>query len=349
MLSPSGGGLILYQAYGNLYAVTEKKQKGRPDTKSKKTKLSCKWKLYTDGAASSDGSGAGLMLIDLKGKEYTYALRFRFETKNNEAEYEALLAGLRIAQDIEIVCLAIFVDFQLLVNQIKGTYAAEQPTIREYLQKTKEQAGFDDLFEHLTKEVLVKVLSKRSIEEKEILQVETKEEESWMTPIHEYLEQSAIRKIAENSVITAGSVWSFSHWGVNILGPFPIAPGDAAWKLMNISMSNWLDVHTRYGVDDIAQILWVHRTLPRNSQKETPFSLTYGSESIIPIFKNNFAKDDRGRIKEVDKRREIKEVASIEEAYYRNKLRMHHNERSGHSTYMIGDFVLLSQNNTRSP
>ncbi|GKF49322.1 reverse transcriptase domain-containing protein [Tanacetum coccineum] len=67
-------------------------------------------------------------------------------------------------------------------------------------------------------------------------------------------------------------------------------------------------------VDDIAQVLWVHRTLPRNSQKETPFSLTYGFEAIIPIFENDVAKDDRGRIKEVDKRRGSKEIASIEEA-----------------------------------
>ncbi|GKC99244.1 reverse transcriptase domain-containing protein [Tanacetum coccineum] len=55
------------------------------------------WKLYNDGASSPDGAGAGLMLIDSAGKEYTYALRFEFETTNNEAEYEALLAGLRIA------------------------------------------------------------------------------------------------------------------------------------------------------------------------------------------------------------------------------------------------------------
>ncbi|GJV09352.1 reverse transcriptase domain-containing protein, partial [Tanacetum coccineum] len=87
-----------------------KETKGRPDTKSKKTKLSCKWKLYTDGAASFDGSGAGLMLIDLEGKEYTYALRFGFKTTNNEAEYKALLAGLRITQDMEITSLAIFID-----------------------------------------------------------------------------------------------------------------------------------------------------------------------------------------------------------------------------------------------
>ncbi|GKG42852.1 reverse transcriptase domain-containing protein, partial [Tanacetum coccineum] len=50
------------------------------------------WKLFTDGASSSDGSGAGLILINPEGKEYTYALRFEFETTNNEAEYEALLA-----------------------------------------------------------------------------------------------------------------------------------------------------------------------------------------------------------------------------------------------------------------
>ncbi|GJT48350.1 reverse transcriptase domain-containing protein [Tanacetum coccineum] len=72
--------------------------------------LSNEWKIYTDGTSSSDGAGARLMLIDLAGKEYTYALRFEFETTNNEAEYEALLVGLRIAQEMEIKKVAIFLD-----------------------------------------------------------------------------------------------------------------------------------------------------------------------------------------------------------------------------------------------
>ncbi|GKG62706.1 reverse transcriptase domain-containing protein, partial [Tanacetum coccineum] len=46
----------------------------------------------------SDGLGARLMLISPEGKEYTYALWFEFETTNNEAEYDALLAGLRICR-----------------------------------------------------------------------------------------------------------------------------------------------------------------------------------------------------------------------------------------------------------
>ncbi|GJY79263.1 reverse transcriptase domain-containing protein [Tanacetum coccineum] len=55
------------------------------------------WKLYTDEASNKHGSGAGLILIDPDGAEYSYALRLNFANSNNDAEYEALLAGLRIA------------------------------------------------------------------------------------------------------------------------------------------------------------------------------------------------------------------------------------------------------------
>ncbi|GKA67593.1 reverse transcriptase domain-containing protein [Tanacetum coccineum] len=117
----------------------DKKKTARTmETKLESTKLSNVWKLYTDGASSSDGSGAGLMLINLEGKEYAYALRFKFKTTNNEVEYEALLARLQIAKEMEIESLEIFADSQLMVNQIKGAYEAKQPTIKEYLKRTKE-------------------------------------------------------------------------------------------------------------------------------------------------------------------------------------------------------------------
>ncbi|GJZ86046.1 reverse transcriptase domain-containing protein [Tanacetum coccineum] len=47
---------------------------------------------------------------DSYSKEYTYALRFEFETTNNEAENKALLAGLWIAQEMKIAKVAIFLD-----------------------------------------------------------------------------------------------------------------------------------------------------------------------------------------------------------------------------------------------
>ncbi|GKD28287.1 reverse transcriptase domain-containing protein [Tanacetum coccineum] len=160
------------------------KEISKVGTKKEGAKLENMWKLYTDGASSSDGSGAGLMLISPEGKEYTYTLRFEFETANNEVEYEALLAGLRIAREMEIKILAIFVDSQLIANRVKGLFEARQPTIKQYLKKTKEiLMDFDTYsmehlrrnqnkkantlsklasmtFEHLTKEVLVEVIAK---------------------------------------------------------------------------------------------------------------------------------------------------------------------------------------------
>ncbi|GKB64814.1 reverse transcriptase domain-containing protein [Tanacetum coccineum] len=202
-----------------------RKEVGRKmDTKLEEMKPSYEWKVYTDGTSSSDGSGAGLMLIDPKGKECTYALRFEFETTNNEA----LLAGLRIAQEMEIVNLAIFVDSQLLVNQMKGIYAAKRN------QKKKVDALIklaSMTLEHLTKEVLVEVLTRRSIEEKEVLQVETKEEESWMTPIHEYLLSSLLpedskvsRKIrikAPQYKLIRGSLYKKSFYRPWLLCTYP--------------------------------------------------------------------------------------------------------------------------------
>ncbi|GJY30851.1 reverse transcriptase domain-containing protein [Tanacetum coccineum] len=56
------------------------------------------WTLYMDEASSLKGVGADLVLIDPTGMEYTYAIRLNFPSTNNEAEYEAFLAGLRIAE-----------------------------------------------------------------------------------------------------------------------------------------------------------------------------------------------------------------------------------------------------------
>ncbi|GJZ09335.1 reverse transcriptase domain-containing protein [Tanacetum coccineum] len=76
--------------------LLEKPNKNRPDTPVVETP-SVPWTLFTDGSSCVDGSGAGLILTSPKGTEFTYALRFQFTASNNEAEYEALIAGLQIA------------------------------------------------------------------------------------------------------------------------------------------------------------------------------------------------------------------------------------------------------------
>nr|KYP44032.1 Retrovirus-related Pol polyprotein from transposon 17.6 [Cajanus cajan] len=58
------------------------------------------WTLHVDGSSNSQGSGAGVILEGPRGITLEQSLRFRFKASNNQAEYEALLAGLRLAEDM---------------------------------------------------------------------------------------------------------------------------------------------------------------------------------------------------------------------------------------------------------
>nr|GEV33699.1 reverse transcriptase domain-containing protein [Tanacetum cinerariifolium] len=58
--------------------------------------------LFINRSYCVDGFGSGLILTNPKGTKFTYALRFKFNATNNEAEYEALIAGLRITEQIRI-------------------------------------------------------------------------------------------------------------------------------------------------------------------------------------------------------------------------------------------------------
>ncbi|GKB82058.1 reverse transcriptase domain-containing protein [Tanacetum coccineum] len=141
------------------------------------------WTLFMDGASSVKGSGAGLVLIGPSGVEHPYALLLTFDNTNNEAEYEALLAGLRIARGTNIQKLEAKVDSKLVTSQINGNYVANNDSMMKYLAKAKgyiacfksfsiknilrnQNQKADVLsklasvaFNHLTKEVLVKVLN----------------------------------------------------------------------------------------------------------------------------------------------------------------------------------------------
>ncbi|GJY04561.1 reverse transcriptase domain-containing protein [Tanacetum coccineum] len=163
--------------------------------------------LFTDGTSSLKGSRVGLVLIDPSGVEHTYALRLTFDSTNNKAEYEALLAGLRITRRMNIQKLEAKVDSKLVTIQINGNYIASCDNMMKYLAKAKEYISCfkcfsiksilrnqnqkanvlskptSVAFNHFTKEVLVKVLNERSTEVKEVNTVVEEERDNWMTPI----------------------------------------------------------------------------------------------------------------------------------------------------------------------
>lgn len=58
------------------------------------------WTLYVDGSSNALGCWAGLVLICPNNVVLEYAPHFKFHASNNVVEYEALLAGLRLAKYI---------------------------------------------------------------------------------------------------------------------------------------------------------------------------------------------------------------------------------------------------------
>ena len=83
-----------------------------PDTEVAKmmidqTKKDFRWKLYVDGSSNTHGSGARIVVTTPEGDSVECALRFDFKATNNQAEYEALIAGLKVctalgADEIEV-------------------------------------------------------------------------------------------------------------------------------------------------------------------------------------------------------------------------------------------------------
>ncbi|GAV81691.1 RVT_3 domain-containing protein, partial [Cephalotus follicularis] len=78
-------------------------------------------------------SGAGLVLTSPDGWNLEYDLRFGFKATNNEAEWEALIAGLTIAKQLEVQKLEASSDSQLVVGRVSGEYEAREDTMAKYL------------------------------------------------------------------------------------------------------------------------------------------------------------------------------------------------------------------------
>ena len=73
-----------------------------PPGDEQQAELSATWMLYVDGFATSESSGAGLTVVSLEGHVHEHALKFVFKASNNEAEYEALLAGMDLCYTLGV-------------------------------------------------------------------------------------------------------------------------------------------------------------------------------------------------------------------------------------------------------
>ena len=99
----------------------------------------------------------------------------------------------------------------------------------------------------------------------------------------------------------------------------------------------------------MAHVLWTYRTTPRRSTGETPFSMTYGAEAVIPL-EVNFPTQrttafcpsaNNGLLeKSLDLIEERRESAMVQLAHYQQKLKQGYDAKVKLRPLALGDLVL---------
>ena len=182
------------------------------------------WKLSVDGASNAQGSGAGLILTSPEGIDIKYALRFGFRASNNEAEYEAVIAGLNLAHSLEVDQLEVYSESQLVVRKIEDTYEAKSGGMILYLRKVRDL---------LKKFVLVQVKHVPRAENSRAdalakLAIASQEDLSSSTPV-EYLAEPSIDLFdVQVTQIRSEPNWMDPIWNYIIDGCLPDDPKEAA-------------------------------------------------------------------------------------------------------------------------
>ena len=98
------------------------------------------WLLHVDGTSSKQGSGIGICLTSPTGEILEQSFRLEFHASNNEAEYEALIAGLHLAHSLKIRNIHAYCDSQLVASQFSGEYETRDERMDAYLKLVQKLA-----------------------------------------------------------------------------------------------------------------------------------------------------------------------------------------------------------------
>jgi len=105
--------------------------------------------LYIDGASKGNPgmAGAGVLMTNGSGRKLAEISRYLGHKTNNEAEYWALLLGLREARRLGGKSLHILTDSELIARQVKGVYRVKNLNLKGLhkmvIQNLKEFSSFD--------------------------------------------------------------------------------------------------------------------------------------------------------------------------------------------------------------
>uniref|UniRef100_A0A2N9E4H4 Uncharacterized protein n=1 Tax=Fagus sylvatica TaxID=28930 RepID=A0A2N9E4H4_FAGSY len=182
----------------------------KDDEPTEDVEQTSKWTVNIDGSSTKDSGGVGVVLRSPEGDIIKQAIRLQYPTTNNEAEYEALLVGLKTAKILGATELDVRSDSQLVVGQVNGDYEAKEGRMQQYLQLVRHQISqfhevrlcrvpreqnteADQLAKSAsssTADDKIKTVQQSSLRTTEVNPIHA--EISWMTPIISYLREGTL-------------------------------------------------------------------------------------------------------------------------------------------------------------
>jgi ribonuclease HI len=108
------------------------------------------WIMYFDGALNLEGAGAGVLFIPPQ-EQLKYVLQIHYKASNNDAEYEGLIHGLRIAVSLGIKRLLAFGDSKVVIQQVNKEWDCVKDTLDAYCAEIRKLEGhFEGIeFQHV--------------------------------------------------------------------------------------------------------------------------------------------------------------------------------------------------------
>ncbi|VFQ84430.1 unnamed protein product [Cuscuta campestris] len=280
------------------------------------------WEMVVDGACGLKGYGGGIVFTTPEGFKIYQALVFNFKLTNNEAEYEALAGGLRLAQALKISRVSIKSDSSLIVGQVTGNMEAREGRMAQYkdlvLALLKSFAEFQiaqipraknanaDLLskltqyapEHVSELARVEILDRASIEKLEVATIvavghsdrsnTVGTDDHWMSDLMKYLTDGSLLEQDDRAR------------KVKLRAPrFQVIDGMLYKRAFGGPLLRCLtnqeaerviaEVHEVAGRSRkqvVGRASAYHTSISSNTQEGswgTPFSLTYGCEARLPI------------------------------------------------------------------
>jgi ribonuclease HI len=90
------------------------------------------WTMFFDGACTRESAGVTIVIISPLKETTHLSFKLDFKENNNTAEYEALLLGLNVAQEMKIQRLQVFGDVDLIIQQVNKSFQAKHVRLKSY-------------------------------------------------------------------------------------------------------------------------------------------------------------------------------------------------------------------------